>query len=147
MEILPTLCLWLLMPLDCTPPPIHAEQLALFPGYEYAAKQRRFAAARYEYAKARYSHAFWYAPDEAEHWCAVMQRCHDAAHAWSCLCECYRTDAAPAGLTQAFPAGREQVEACLASLYNAIGPAAYWSGQLPGPVDVSGAPESVPLPK
>lgn len=150
MEILPVLFLFLCMPLDRTPPPIHAEQLALFPGYEYATKQRDAARIRCQHATRCYVYAYWNNRPEVDHWQAIKEECREVHQAWDCLCNCYFAwEGRLAGAVVVEIRSEACVEAQLRMIYAIIGPSAYYSGQLPGPVDVTRPPpraEVVPLP-
>jgi len=149
MEAISLLSLWLCLPCAIPgagqPAEVHAEDLALFPGRDCAIRERDAAFHRWQYAKWRYIWSESQAHADAEHWRAKREECYDAWRSWDYLASCYYDPPLRAGMPQIKGAGC--VKDRLTSIYNAIGPARFYTGTLPGVVDLSEARvEAVPLP-
>lgn len=129
MEIVPLVTLWLCMPLDATPPPVHPECLALFPGYDYAVKERDAAYQRWRYVQARARNSDLNALPDEGHWRTLEPKAYAAWSVWGDLCCCYNA--------MGSPEHSSWVCTKLKAVRKALGPGAFWAGQLPSPVDLS----------
>lgn len=124
MEIIPTLMLWLCMPLDRTPPWPTVEDRGMFPPIEVIERERDRSWEAHLYCCRQYSRTGW----KVEYWRTMGRKTADEFNAWNELYYAHYWD------------NDAQNAAVLKLLRDRLGFARYYAGQMPAPVRVPEMP-------